>query len=406
KTLVDKVSTSRIRWKTYLQFASHFGKAGLSQDALDALDRATPKGVIASQRGPELEATICHILRGVMQSPGGYHDVGEISSRILRRGVQFTTRNYNMIIWNACDAGDYATALRILNTMKQRGPEPNIYTYRILLHPRRADNRPVEVIQEGVNYAKAASSPEIASLVVQTSWQYMDNLSSSFGYHFTRLFNIYREFFDLRFLEKLEILNSGNELQKLMPSRTVLCLMLMVYIRSKRNRNPEHIWHLYTNLKHLTKAGDPVIAPMVESHHVWAMFLHEFIRHPETLNWCLTLLKDMLTPLPSSATHHTAQRPIRIPPPAPIIWQLLISAFMRHRQPEAARKVLDMMISRNVEPEDAHWDSMLRGYAKAQDLDRVAETLRIVERGGFRVSTETTGMLSRIRQKERLMTYL
>ena len=72
----------------------------------------------------------------------------------------------------------------------------------------------------------------------------------------------------------------------------------------------------------------------------------------------------------------------------------------------AAERVLGLMKKRNLEPTDITWSTLLRGYARAQNLEKIGEVMRSVQENGIILNTKILHDLGQIQDRKGLMNAL
>lgn len=158
---------------------------------------------------------------------------------------------------------------------------------------------------------------------------------------------------------------------------------------------------MYDRFRELVQQGHPSIAPLVETDHVYNEFLIAFRKSSRGLRSSIRLVEDMLdaSAMPKETT---AAKPLNHIMPTPRTWTILLSAFNYSRQPDAAEKVKEMMAKHDVEYNQVTWNTIINGFANAQDIPETASAIKKMEKEGFAIDHYTMKSLRYLRDPERL----
>jgi pentatricopeptide repeat protein len=115
------------------------------------------------------------------------------------------------------------------------------------------------------------------------------------------------------------------------------------------------------------------------------------------------VIGDMISLCSSSRKQSGTGNGIAHCPPTVHTWSILLKAFMDHNQPRAAEKVLAMMQSRGITPNQVTWNTLLTGYARQQDVVSTVHALERLEGDGWKVDEVTMKGLQRLHNREALM---
>jgi len=234
--------------------------------------------------------------------------------------------------------------------------------------------------------------------------------------------------------------NDGKE-DLLEPTWLTLFVMIWGYLESCETSRAVRLF--YDHFRSLVLAGDPTVAELVKVPHVYNLVLMALGRFHETVTDCPRLIGDMISPLPGkdsgeqeyassisdledrvrsrfrlainnehdyltrsppisssdseiggqpsldvyatprSPFHASAPTPHTPPVPDIYTWSILLKVFMDHGQPRAAEKVLEMMTTRDVSPNEVTWHSLAYGYMKLKDPAKSAETIYRGQQAGY-----------------------
>lgn len=89
--------------------------------------------------------------------------------------------------------------------------------------------------------------------------------------------------------------------------------------------------------------------------------------------------QDKMSMSQSSTLYKSSERP----EPSKWTWSILLKVFLDHQQHRAAEKVLDMMNSRGVTPDQVTWNILVVGYARSQSAHKTADAINRMEDAGF-----------------------
>ena len=95
----------------------------------------------------------------------------------------------------------------------------------------------------------------------------------------------------------------------------------------------------------------------------------------------------------------TAQTPL--PKPCVYTWSILLNIFMRHSQPLAAEKVLNLMLARDIRPSIVTWDNLISGYSRMQNPAMTADAVYRMEQAGFEKTERINIALAVMKDRER-----
>jgi pentatricopeptide repeat protein len=291
-------------------------------------------------------------------------------------GVKMDLLLYDVIMHNAMDAGDYATAFKVFNSLESHGLNPDKYTFSILLHGCAMQNEPTKFM------AFADHCVEQAKLL-EDSWLATDFLFYTYtcaqnkfpiGRNTAPIWRAYLDLFDLTPLDPFVRIGSRTmrdaideaagdlEQEKLAPTPTALYLMLQTEIQNISTLSVPYLERQYTTFKNAisSKRVHEALATLAQNPTIWNTFLLAFCRKRQYAS-ASSVIKDM------DAHGVTANV---------YSWNIFMKAFFKSGQVEAADRVFELMRARGVDPDVYTYGTMVRGYAKAQLTDRVGETMQ------------------------------
>ncbi|KAH8170543.1 PPR repeat family protein [Sarocladium implicatum] len=193
------------------------------------------------------------------------------------------------------------------------------------------------------------------------------------------------------------------DIPKREPDATTLAIMLRAYVRSLHY--PQDIVYFYEYFKStLESNGDGEVnfaRQVVEKHRslIHDTVLLSMLQHSIPTRESLRILGDMLRDnLSSQAAGSTgslessdAQEEHKPVHPAPTIFTLsiMISRLLRRKETMVAEQLMDVMKEHGIEPNLAHWNSLVKGYALMQDVPQTVRTLQQLEATGHKPDDRT-----------------
>lgn len=92
---------------------------------------------------------------------------------------------------------------------------------------------------------------------------------------------------------------------------------------------------------------------------------------------------DAAQPRKAALSLSETQQSFRHPAPSVHTWSILINGLMFHREADKAEKVLEIMQEHGVERSIVPWNTLMAGYANAQNVRKTVKTLQRLEAAGF-----------------------
>ncbi|KAG2414087.1 hypothetical protein HFD88_003278 [Aspergillus terreus] len=347
------------------------------------------------------------LLDSVVDGPNGRNF--RILPRLLELGVRPDRDMMNVVLSNAFKTGDPQLGLDMLDFMTSQGLEPDSYTYLTLLSDAvsRGDRERVQsLVQEIKSRGDLQKNPWIASKMFHAHFVFTAKHADSdadLNSIFYSMLDMYNQLHDITPLKELSIIPpeytpppGGGDLP---PSPVALYLMIATYLRCQKRIF--HAQRIYSKYRSLVLSGHETIAPLAATDHTYNEFLVAFRNDPRGLRPSVRLVEDMLQ---SATEASTEGQETAITPAKPTVrtWTLLLSAFVFNRQPLAAEKVREMMAKHGVEYNMVTWNTIINGYANAQNIPEVANTIKAMEDQGFSIDAYTMKCLRYLRDPERL----
>jgi pentatricopeptide repeat protein len=236
------------------------------------------------------------------------------------------------------------------------------------------------------------------------------------------------------------------------PLRTLVVMCLGLLCEHDRGRTSAEF---YGHLRHLLQIGNETAIRLASSEILLNAIILALGENNTTLPLCTEVIRDMLDGIPPDAQNHrmdfneadgvegsalseagqttlvspqsastnsrSEQSPsetdpssthprvpspgsnIVLPKPSVHTWTILLKAFMSHNQPRAAEKVLAMMRSRGIEPNQITWNTLLHGYAKMQDVQKTVDVINRFQSEGWEADAIATRGLEQIKDRAKLI---
>jgi pentatricopeptide repeat protein len=372
-----------LTFDTLLHYAQTFGEAGEVEYALKCLETLkkrhlarTWEDVVQRKR---LRWTCAVILRRSMTTTKDFYHTPYIVAAFVRLGIQMDLLLYNVVIHNAMEAGDHATAFKVYNTFEENKLQPDKYTFGIMLHGCTMQDDPA-YFQSFAQYCEEVAQ-DIRDPWLATDCLYYvyvrhrldrdaDKISALIWQSYARLFSAapLQSFVDHGTPSLRNAVMSQDpstrENTHLPPPATALYIMLQTEIQSALAISNMRVYNLYLKFKSVAEeGGTPEFDELVKRPIIWNAFLYAFCQKQQFAT-ASQLIQDM--------TNGPAK-------PNVYSWNIFMQAFFKEGQVQAAERIFEIMRDRGVDPDQYTWGVMLRGYAKAQQIDRIDETLPHLE---------------------------
>jgi pentatricopeptide repeat protein len=375
---LKKVFDCLVKYRTFLGFdtilhyASTFGEAGEVEYALRCLDELRARLKTVSWESvverPRLRWTCATILRKSMSQGREFHQTPLVVATLVRLGIKMDVLLYNIVMHNAMEAGDYATAFKVYNTLESNGLKADKYTFSILLHGCTLQNNPAtfqNFAQYCTEVAKETKDPWLATDYLY--YLYVRHQADTEPEHASALlWQAYTSLFSTTPLKPLVDTGDMPTLDStlLSPPPVALYIMLQAEIRSALAINNHRVLILYQRFKSLAEdSSNPAFRTLTQNPTIWNAFLLAFCSKQQFAS-ASQLIRDM-TDGPAKPNIYS--------------WNIFMQAFFKTGQVQPAERVFEIVKSRGVDPDQFTYGVLLRGYAKAQLVERVGETMQHVE---------------------------
>ncbi|KAI8933960.1 hypothetical protein NX059_008734 [Plenodomus lindquistii] len=400
---------TRFGFDTLLHYANVFAEAGEVEYALRCLDKIREgwrgegvwEQVVDRQR---LRWTCALILRKTASQESGYRATPGLVESFVTMGVKMDLTLYNVVINNAMEAGDYTTAFKLYNSLEEHDLKPDARTLGILLHGCIMQDNPTMFSDFARHVRTVARETQDTWLAAEYLYYvYVRHQDAQDKEDFTmKLWRVYLKIFTPAALEPLisprrrslrdrivrPVLEEGVTLME--PSSMALYVMLQAEIKYAMSLGHQLVQTLYDQFKVVALANKHAgMTELAKQPIIWNAFLLAFCRQ-EHFASASQVIKDMTD---------------NSPQPNIYSWNIFMQAFFRTGQVQAAERVFEILRSRGVDPDQYTHGVLLRGYAKAQLVDRIGETMQHVDAEN-EMNPELLRALSRVVDREKMMRVL
>ena len=391
---------------TLLHFMERFVQKGEVLIGFEVLRIAVSFGMDTSHQA--LQSCSVQLLRAVSASRIELTTPLNIREQTVELGISPNVILWTCIIQTAIEAGNHEEAWRWYDIGALEGLKPNRVTLHVLLKiaKRGPDHSALDrVIDIATEEGILPHDPDLVFDILHTVF-IMDRWRYGYNRTFELLLSYYSRYCDIKPLRDLGLPVGPSVDQEYLdssasqPSSLIIGMMLMVYVRSHANTNS--ILPLYQRYREYVAAKHPVIAPLANTDHVGNAFIKSFGYRRDCLQYCTLVIKDMLTSTPfgdSRAMTLKSTNQQHEGKPTVQTWNILLDSYMKRGYEGAAEKVLAMMRSRNIEPDQVTWNHLIAGYARRQKVDNVIQASRQMEFSGFEQDEYTLRALRKLGNK-------
>ncbi|KAH0543608.1 hypothetical protein FGG08_002046 [Glutinoglossum americanum] len=330
-------------------------------------------------------------------------DSRRIHSALLQKmndfGVRPNVINYGIIIKNTFRTEGWEAGWRTYELMRDDGIVPNEFIYATLFHGAKAHGN-AEAMGHILDLARAEGylleNVHLATDIVHAVYQ-----QSRGPTRYRKILDVYKQYFDIQPLKDLWLTHLATQASPdtlMQPTCATLRVMVIAYLhlRNHPNLTPK----LYAHYRKLVSEGNhQLVTQLTETTHIQDAFLLALGNHSQTLHLCTSIIKDMLEPLPYPASFKPARPSVRT-------WSILVRSYMRHNQPAAAEKVIQMMERQGMQPNLVTWNTLLSGYATLQEVHKVVEVTDRMKERGFDGDGRTLEGLGKVLNRPKLMAAL
>lgn len=338
------------------------------------------------------------LLRRSKGAGGQYHDSSTIVAALSDIGVRLNLTMFNVLMLNAAEMNDPATAWRIYDLIFDNGVQPDTFTNVILLSMCRKtnDKASYKALYRGIKPEQRQLALRLATEIMLCRYHF--NARENFE-HILRFYELHFDLEPLRALrivtpemERMLVTRERNENNpKMQPSPTALSIIIRIYARRTQVQQP--VRRVYDAFQEQLIKLNPLVLPLVTTTHVYNVFLKAICRTSNTvLNWrsIVTDMKRSLPTMPAAAA------------PDLQTWNIILNSCMACEFHDEARKVWNTMRAEGHTPDAISWNTRLDGLSKKQDTAGVADTLKRMIAAGIEADDFTKKALNRIRDQQLL----
>ena len=437
---------------TLIHIAHQLSKLGDTDMAFRVVQRLGNEGHWFSS--PNIANLCSRLLRqNGRRSNAGLSDT-QIFEFMTGCGMKPYSVHYNILLQNSFESGHHETSWQIYDMMENSGIKADSYTYSILLNDSKvrmdhsALRRVIDMIR-GSGMKNAHIGTDILHAVFLLNRKDIPDISTEDGERlptaFEKMLPVYCDYFDpqqlceivhdfpTRFGHLVPRDTTGSK-SLITPSAHTLVVMLTGLLMKSSSQS---IIDQYSWFRHLASIENPVVSALMQSTHVYNLFLMAFGQSLKNLDWCPSIIGDMISSAKSAVakryasndinskkgialaaqrksgkgrravpvipTSENSNLPLNSPVPNVHTWSILLDIFMSHGQARAAEKVLTMMESRGVTPNQVTWNSLIVGYARMQDIEMTVDAIDRLEQAGFQVDDFTLRSITLIRDYRHLI---
>lgn len=392
---------------TMLHFLARFVDMGMLHKSMELLEVITSRLVeIRSSFATGVDLSRAQIQAGcvkLLRSQWGLEEPYSVQSKILTQmlemGIRPDTAMYNAVLLNMIEGRDFETAWQTYDIAKQSCHfATDAITYGILAKGAKlsGESNILEKVLRDVNEdpSMLLGDPRLMSSILDA----ICHLSPE--HSFSAMLDYYKQHLDLRPLQELGLCGletqapNHADVAERWPTKYILGQMILVC--NKIHTSPDALVHRYNIYHELVQRQHPLIAPLAQDDYVANSFLMAFGRRSETLQYCTTVVKQMLSPPSSADSPPHASPTVRT-------WSILLSVYLRHGQSHAAEKVLTLMRARGLQPDKVTWNNIIGGYAAMQDVAGAVDGMRRMEAEGLQSDARTLKELGRLRDRTTLL---
>jgi len=302
---------------TLMHIASRLAKGGETVLAMKVLQRINE---LNFDFGTARMGSVCTtILHSKYRTSSDTLSDSEVFQFMLECGLKPNIIVYNTLILNAAYLGNFETAWKIHDMLRESGSEANEYTYSILLNDAKIRNDEASVSRALclVQEKKICNAHIITDLL---HWVYLSHPHTQGIHHqgstdngaqhpstpYGQMLPIYQEHFKPNLISQLlcatqnsstnSTINRGSiflERQGPVMEAPVptMHVMLTAFIRSS---HPLHVRALFFLLLKVSRFDDPLIRGLWSSTYFWNLLIKRFGEFRETLHLCPQIIEYML----------------------------------------------------------------------------------------------------------------
>lgn len=389
-----------------LQYAWFLAKRGSSVEATSVMSQAISAGTPVTCLGI---LKLCSVL---LRETGRrqYQTTSEIVATMLRHGVPMNVYHYNILMLNAFEANELATAWRLYSLLRRNQIAPDAHTYTILLKACRRAGFKTRFRKLYRRIREAGLIRGEPALVTEVLFSFC-YFGARSGYD--RVLRAYERYCDLSPLKAMRMVSTDyvSRSPRLspeplpIPSTMTLVVLLFAYCRNARLST---ISKLYSNIQRLSQQDHPAIAPLAANRYFYHVILKALSKHADfTVKWRI-IVRDMRRSFAKAKSKNkiidlAALKPLEPCAPNLQTFNIVLNACAQQRQMRAAQSVLNEIYRLGLLPDMFTWNSLLVGFAKCQDITSAVGVLRSMKLQGLAVDSSTMAALGYVRAQDRLL---
>ncbi|KAK2612357.1 hypothetical protein QQS21_001621 [Conoideocrella luteorostrata] len=214
-----------------------------------------------------------------------------------------------------------------------------------------------------------------------------------------------------------QLFGAGND-AKLKPSLTTIAIMLRAYIRSLQQPYDLMTYYNFYKSRLEDQGNDPSLASASRLIKNQGSLVHDTVilamtEHPELSRAALEVFGDMLrdqlrTSATTSAKSHLESEGLVTksqihPAPTPLTFSVLLRGLMNGRHRMLAEQVLQIMREHGIEHNIVTWNTLIKGYASLQDVDKTVGALQDMEAAGLKPNMNTFKAFTKLKDQARAL---
>ncbi|KAI1762205.1 hypothetical protein GGR53DRAFT_502589 [Hypoxylon sp. FL1150] len=428
-----------LHWNTLLHFASRF-----AQDAVYKVEAAQILHSLRSSRGFDINspaaASVCTTLLNLKAEdrvPSDEAAPDELFKMLLDAGFHPNLLGLSALMRNFCVRGRVEVAWNIFNLLIQRGIQPDVQVFSILLSGAK-HALDIESLQRIVNVINASNSwspylvNDLLGFIYQSN-EFHNKSGKLSRTHRKRncevawrlMVQIYTKFFRLTPLQKLTLYPLENLLVTdakkqlpthlsqvnrstatlaplpdrllMRPDSTTLTLMFKAHLRSMRNPRPLKVY--YHHFINLLRKGDRTVVNLVKDrgNMIYNIFLRDFLQFNATVKDGLQIVREAIL-----ATHRQSNTNAHQPPPPSVhTYTILMSGLRNSRHPQGVITALNTMIKEGITPNITTWNVVIGTLLKENYVWEAVKVMQHLEQVGLQANDRTVQEITSISYPKR-----
>lgn len=209
---------------------------------------------------------------------------------------------------------------------------------------------------------------------------------------------------------------STNSSEKIAPSPSTVATMLVAYIRGlEESADVLKFYQFFKSRLEGDKPRGPFDRLIRKKHSlVHDAFIRAMMERPELTRAALQVFGDMLqghlrrlgTPKSKQGQKTGADIDKRLlghPAPSLITFTIVIGGLMSRGNATLAEQMIQVLHEHGLKPDLPLWNTVIKGYASAQDISSTVGALRRMEAGGFHMNDRTMKAFAKLGDQKAAM---